>query len=121
MGIFSSAQVLGLRRIAERALETDVTIQRRTTTDSAYGDNDTEVFTTTETLKGWLRSMPEDMVQVSYGQTQVPASHRLFLPVGTDIRPYDKVLIGGTAFKVIDTSQESTYRVLLRVMLRKSE
>jgi len=121
MGLFSNGQITGLRRIAERALDTDVTILRRSVSSSAYGDNDTETFTATETVKGWLRSVPEDQVQVSYGTEQVPASHRLFVAVGTDIQPYDKVVIGGLEFKVIDTSVESTYRVLLRVMLRKSE
>jgi len=121
MSLLRPGQISALRRIAERSLTTDVYIHKRSTTSSAYGDNDQEVFTFSEIVQGWIRSVPDDQVEVRYGQESVPATHRLFVPVETDIESYDKVVIGGREFKVIDTSVESTYKIFLRCMLRRSE
>lgn len=121
MPLFRPAQLRALQRIAERSLDTDVEIYKRSTTSSAYGDNDTEAFTYSKTVKGWIRAVPEDSVTLGYGQEQVPATHRLFVPLGTDIDSYDKVHIEGREFRVIDTSVESTYKVFLKCMLRRSE
>lgn len=120
-GLLKSSQIAALRKLTEKLFNTQVQIWTRSVTDSPYSDADIESFALSATVDGWLRSMPDDAVNVEYGQAQVHATHRLFVPVGTAVGPYDKVVINGEEFKVVDTSVESTYKVLLRVLIRKSE
>ena len=121
MSLLRPSQLAALRRLTTKLFNTKVEIWKRTVADSVYSDEDIESFALSETVDGWLRSLPEDSVDVSYGQTHVAATHRLFVPVATDVAAFDQVKINGATYKVIDTSVESSYKVLLRVLLRKSE
>lgn len=121
MGLLRPSQLAALRRLTEKLFDDTADIYKRSASDSDYGDDELETFTFSASVPCWLRSMPEDSVNVSFGQAQVPATHRLFVPVGTDVQSYDRVIVGGSTFQVMDTSVESTHKVLLRVSLRKSE
>jgi len=48
-------------------------------------------------------------------------TYRLFLEVGTDITPGDRVMVGGAMFTVSDTTAESTWLPLLTASLRRIE
>lgn len=121
MSLLRESNLVALRRMTKKLMKTRVAIYKFTAVDNDYSDEGSESFTYSTTVDGWLRSMPSDGVDVAYGQTSVHATHRLFVPVGTDIAAFDKVIIAGKAYKVIDTGAESTYQVLIRVSLRKSE
>jgi hypothetical protein len=100
---------------------TDVTILKRSQADNAFEDSASGWPTTGETVKGWLRTVPEGTTDVLSGIMADVSMYRLFLPVGTDINNGDRVLIDGRNFAVIDTNKESTYQVVLKCSLRRVE
>jgi hypothetical protein len=48
-------------------------------------------------------------------------TYRVYLPVGTNVRPGDRVVVGSDQYIVSDTTHESTWQPLLACSLRKRE
>lgn len=121
--LVSDAQMASLRELGKAGLQTDVTIWRLSVNDGldsgAYGSEAT--WTELETVKGWLRSAPALRNDVGGGMLSTDNQYRLFLEVGTDCRTGDRVVIDGNTFVVIDTTAESTWKVYLRLTLRRKE
>lgn len=122
MPLVTDGQMAALRQTAESGMVTDVDILLRSDSDDSdpYSD-DTPSWTYSQTVKGWLKAMPGGDISVAMGYSGVASTFRLFLPVGTAVSPRDRVRIGGDDYTVQDTSRESTYKTLLRVMLERIE
>jgi hypothetical protein len=119
--LITASQVKSMRKTVERAFNTDVQIWKRTISDNAYEDDATETFTWKETVKGWLYSTPSPSATVQGGVIATLNLYRLFVSVGTDIDPGDRLKMNSVFFQVIDTIEESTWLPLLRCSLRRVE
>lgn len=120
-GLVSDSQLTALRSVVEKGMVTPVTILKRTVADSPYSDDDTETFSPTETVYGWLRDVPQGTIDVVSGIMATPGTYRLFLPLGTDVTNGDRVKIHDATYVVNDTNDESTYKVTLRLSLNRAE
>lgn len=102
--------------------QTDVEIYALTSSSSTYSD-DQESFPSTPTavVKGWMRNQPDYAVTDDSGATQHPEIARLFLPIGTQVSRGDKVVIDGHPWTVVDDNEENTYKVTLRVAVRRMD
>jgi hypothetical protein len=119
--LISTSQLAFMRTTVERAFNTDVDIYKRSLVESVYEDEATETFTFSETIKGWVYSTPSSSaaeVGFTIGTLNL---YRLFVPVGSDVEPGDRLKIDGNDFLVIDTINESTWLPLLRCSLRRLE
>lgn len=120
--LVSDAQIAQLRTVAELGMQSTVVIHKRTYDDTnPYSDDEVVASESTITTKGWLRSTPAGDIRGINGMQAVVSSHRLFVPVGTDIASGDTVTVDGTEFTVQDTSVESTWKVLIRATLERIE
>lgn len=122
MPLVTTTELEALRGVIESGMETTVTILRRTSSDNPYGDDQTDAYTPqSATVKGWLRTVPEGTIDVVSGVMADVSIYRLFVPVGTDIRNGDRLMIEGRRYTVTDTNKESTYQVALKCSLRRLE
>lgn len=99
---------------------TEVQIFSLTSGANTFSD-DQESFSAepTATVLGWMRNQPDYVITEDSGATQHPEEARLFLPVGTQIARGDKLVIGGEPWTVVDHNAENTYKVTLRVAVRR--
>lgn len=119
--LLSARQMAALQEVALMGMQTPVTIKRRTTSDTVYGDKDEVSFTTVATALGWFHSTPTPIQEQDTGSVVTANTYRLFLPVGTDVRDGDQITVGSTVYVVSDTTAESTWKALLACSLRKRE
>ncbi len=121
MTLISATEIAALRGVVESGMESTVVIKRLTTSEADFGD--ATAFTTVATVKGWLREITTVAAGIGEvgGVTAVAETHRLFVPVGTDLRSGDIVLVNGESFRVQHTDASSTYLTHLTAILRRSE
>lgn len=119
--LLSNSQMAALQKVAMRGMKTPITIMRRTTADTAYGDDEEVTFPVVGTTKGWFFSRPTPVQEDDAGSLVTVNTYRLFVPVGTDVRPGDRISVDSTTFVVSDTTAESTWLPLLNVSLRRKE
>lgn len=120
MTLLTDKQLKHLSKVANLGMKSTVTIKRRSTTTSVLEDA-VEGWTTVSTSIGWVRALPSDDYSIDGGGFRVGVTHRLFVPLDTDLRPHDQVVIASKTYQVIDTALENTWKVLLRCSLRKGE
>ena len=125
--LVSDKQMAALRGVAILGMQTPIGIQRRSEAPPPaggdYGD-DFLAFTDTggwRTVKGWFYSTPTPMQDADTGAIITANTYRLYLPVGTDILPGDRVTVGIDAYTVSDTTAEGTWLPLLTCSLRKRD
>jgi hypothetical protein len=119
--LLSATELAALRDLVESGMETDVTIRRRTTVEGDLGDVAT--FTTVAAVKGWIREITTAAAGIGEvgGVVAIPETHRLFVPVGTDLESGDLVIVNGDGFRVQHTDAGGTYLTHLTAILRRSE
>jgi hypothetical protein len=119
--LLAASELDALRDLVESGMETDVTIRRHTTVEGEFGDVDT--FVEVERAKGWLREITTASANIDKvgGVIAVAETHRLFVPVGTDIQSGDVVLANGEHFRVQHTDASSTYLTHITAMLRRGD
>lgn len=121
-------QMTELRKLAELGMQTEVDIYARsegTPPAHDYGDDYLDYTQTNEsrksTVKGWFYSVPAQVQEVDTGMVVTTNTYRLLLPVGTDIDPGDRVVVGSDEYTVSDTDREGTWLPMLTCHLRKRE
>lgn len=120
--LVSDSQIASLRKIAELGMQTDVVIHKRTFNDTnPYSDDEVIATDVPTVVRGWLRTSPAGEIKSLTGQIAVVTTHRLLLPVGTDITSGDQVTIDGTTYTVQETTQSNTWRVLIHCQLERTE
>jgi hypothetical protein len=126
--LLSEQQLEGVRRVAEMAMTTPVTILRRTGEDSLdpYGDPYGSAVAFVDVTPaggclGWLHSTPTPMQQLDGGMLVTFNTYRLFLPHDIDILPGDRVEINTNTYVVSDTTADETWPALLACTLRLKE
>lgn len=118
--LVSDAEVASLRDYALSGMQTEIQIFHKTTVPNDFSD-DGESFPVDPdiTVLGWFRNAPNIDLSGDFSALQQVDDGRLFLPVGTVLDRGDRVVVAGEAWTVVDTNKESTYKVLLRVLLRR--
>jgi hypothetical protein len=119
MTLISASELAGLREVAESGMTTPATVQRRVSVADADGQH--SFWTDLGSITGWLYSTPTPMITVNAGEQVTVNTYRWFCPVGTDLRPGDKLTIGGSEYTVSDTTAESTWLPLMNCSLRRIE
>jgi hypothetical protein len=126
--ILSENQMESLRRVAESAMTTPVTIMRRVgetgleITDDPYGSSVSfSNVTPAGGCLGWLHSVPTPVATVESGAIVTVNTYRLFLPHDIDVRPGDHVTIASDTYVVSDTTANETWPALLQCSLRLRE
>jgi hypothetical protein len=123
MPLVSESQLNSLRSVVESGLITDVIVINSTKVDSPFGDDEyaPEGESLRQTVKGWLREVPAGTIDVVSGVMASTGVYRLFLPLGTTIANGDRVIVNDAQYIVQDTNQDSTYKVTLKVSLKRAE
>jgi hypothetical protein len=127
--LLTDKQMQSIRGLALLGMVTRITIERQGETtppvDGDYGDDFLSYTQTTESrfteVKGWFYSTPTRELEVDTGAVVTANTYRLFLPVGTDVLPGDRVHVGNEDYTVTDTTAEGTWLPLLTCNLRKRE
>ena len=130
--LLTDNQLAAIQKTAMLGFQTEITILRSDPdaglelTDDPYGSS----FGTPEAvpppvtsggIKGWLHSTPTPVATIDSGQLITVNTYRLWVPVDTDIRPRDRVVIGANTYVVSDTTADSTWPALLSCSLRLAE
>lgn len=106
----------------ERALLDDTCVVKQrpallgaTTTDGAPDDADT----------AWTATTVACRVAPSGGNTAVigmkreaEADKAVYVPVGTAVKPYDRIAYSGTTYEVIETSEPRTWSFIVRILVK---
>jgi len=126
--LLSEQQMEGIRRIAEMAMTTPVSILRRTgdigldLTDDPYGSSVSFNDVTPQGgCLGWLHSKPTPVATTDAGALITVNTYRLYVPHDTDLRPGDHVVISTDTYVVSDTTADETWPALLSCSLRLRE
>jgi hypothetical protein len=120
--LLTTAQMGALREVAMMGMTTPVQILRTAMIrDSSPNGDDLISETTVTTVNGWMYSTPTPERQQDGGSIITANTYRLFLPVGTDIRDGDVVVVSGDRFSVTDTDAESTWNPMLTITLRRRD
>jgi hypothetical protein len=126
--LLSEQQLEGVRRVAEMAMTTPVTIMRRTGADSLdlnsdpYGSSVSFAdVTPAGGCLGWLHSTPTPVATMDSGALITVNTYRLYVPHDIDLRPGDHVDIGSNTYVCSDTTADETWPALLSCTLRLRE
>lgn len=120
MSLVSDAEMAALREVAVSGMTTPVAIYHLVTTAGEGGRVSAYPASADATVDGWLTQLttPNSVIGVNAGEAVITETHRLFVPVGTDLRVADKLVIGGEPFIVQSTSGTNTFQPLLSAGLR---
>lgn len=108
----------------------DVEVLRRTdvaATDPSndYGDDTLDYIATQDSrrhwVKGWVFSTPAQQQEVDSGAIITVNTYVLRVPVGTDIKVGDNVIVRGDQYTVASTNRENTWLPMIDCNLRKRE
>jgi hypothetical protein len=123
VSLVSVDEIAAIRAVAESGMETPVAVYRRTTVQTDDGQESVYLGTPNFTINGWLTEMTAQGsgINVLAGLVGVVETHRLMVPVGTDIRSGDKVVIQGVSYLVQHPSTGDTYAAVLTCWLRSIE
>lgn len=127
--LLTDRQMAAIQKTAMLGMQTDVQILRATPdsgldlTDNPYGSSPGTPVDATPVggVRGWLHSTPTPVATIDAGQLITVNTYRLWVPVDTDIRPRDRVVIGANRYVVSDTTADSTWPALLACSLRLAE
>jgi hypothetical protein len=120
MSLISDSEMAAIQDLAISGMKTSVAIYHGANTQTPNGRAWGFPSTPDATVLGWLtqKTPGGTKLDVIDGQTAVSETHRLFLPVGTDCRAADKVVIAGLTYIVEHTNAGDTYPAALTCYLR---
>lgn len=123
--LVSAEAMNSLAAIFQDQMLTEVQIFSRATERNylAWDDSSdtSEQFAETPvTVLGWLRERPDYQTDDDLSAIQHVEDARLHLPLGTVVGRGDKVVIGTEEYAVIDDNRFNTYKVSIRVALRRT-
>lgn len=111
-----------MRKVANRGLQTPVTILSRLPVEENPYGTDTENWVTQGDYLGWVRSVNTASIQELGGDVIGSIGvFRLHLDARVDINPGDLVVIEDAEYVVQDDNHENTYRVFTTATLRRKQ
>ena len=141
--LITNTELAGLAAVAEGLMNSEIRIYSSSDEDSplappndswddsteggAAADDDAEP---TAVVRGWFRNQPDYDINDLASAIGHQEDARLFVPLDTQLHRRDKVVVlpldatgiavePGTAYRVVDTNIENTWKVLIRASLRK--
>ena len=120
--LVSPSLIVKMRKIANRGLQTKVTILRRLPVEeNPYGD-DTEGWVTMGEFQGWVRGIgTARLVDTTANVVGAIGVFRLHLKADVEIDSGDMVVIDSSEYVVQDSNVENTYRVFTTAILRRRQ
>jgi hypothetical protein len=115
--LLSTSQLAAVQAMVDPNEKVQITIFRPAFTEGIYGD-DARADVEVETVWGWLFSTPVNDSTQEGGRKVTVQTHRLWVPVATDIIPNDRVTILGDSYQVIDI-RNATWQEALEVTIRR--
>lgn len=119
MTLVSATQLNALRTLAKRGMTSTGDIYRATKNTTSEGTDET--FAKVGSSIGWLTDMRPVSVQDVAGVQAVVMVFSWRVPVGTDIRPFDHIVIGGETYYVSDTDDEGTIIPYITCTVRRMD
>lgn len=120
--LLSDSQLAALQNVAKPQFTTLATIKRPSPESDELGDDGAQKDPPTiGTVYGWLSSSPTAEPTLDGGALVTANTFRWGCPVGTDIRPRDRLVIGSATYVVTDTTADETWPVMLSCSLRLRE
>jgi hypothetical protein len=121
MSLLSASEIAAVQAVAESGMVTSVAIYHGVKTQTANGQKWGFPTTPDLAVSGWLREITPSSAKMDQidGQTAISETHRLMLPVGTDCRTGDKVVIAGLDYIAQRNNKGDTYAASLIVWLRR--
>ena len=119
--LLSDSQLAAMRAPLLSTFDTEATIKRITIGSDVLGDDAVGEPDTIGTVKGWLSSSPTAEPTLDGGALVTANTYRYDVPVGTDIKPRDILVINGTPYVVTDTTADETIPLCLSCSLRLKE
>lgn len=118
MTLVSAAQLTAIRNLAKKGMTSTGAIFRlaKTTTD----EGTSEAYAAAGSSIGWLWQSTTLAVADVGGVQAVVSQFEWRVPVGTDIRPFDQVVIGAETFYVTDTDAEGTIIPYITCRVRRA-
>jgi len=118
--LVSPGLIKRLRKVANRGLQTEVTVlSRQPVEDNPYGQ-DTESWVTMGEFDGWVRGIGTARLEDTTGNVvSATGVFRLHVKAEVEIYPGDMVILRGEEYEVQDSNLENTYRVFTTAMLRR--
>jgi hypothetical protein len=117
--LLSASEMASLSDLVAQGMQTSIAIWRRSTVETDDGQK--SVWAYSSAVMGWVQSTPTPMQTEVSGKIATVNTYRLFVPLGTDIIPGDRVVSGAQTFTVSDTTAESTWQAMLTCSLRLAE
>jgi hypothetical protein len=128
MPLLSLSQLSSIQKIALLGMTTPITILRRIVDfgmdmdDNPYGSSlEYTNVTPSDGVLGMLHSTPTPEARIDDGQLITVNTYRLWVPVGTDIKPGDHIVIAMNTYVVSDTTVDETWPAFLSCSLRLKE
>ena len=119
--LISSGLISKLRKVANRGLQTSVTLLTKLPiTEGDYGD-DVEAWVTLEDTVGWMRMMNTPVLTDLGGVEGSIGVYRLHIDANIDLDVGDMVIAGNNEYVVQDTNLEDTYRLFTTATMRRRQ
>lgn len=115
----STGMKLNLRRVAASMFTDQATVYRHALVQTDYGTADS--WQHISTTPCWLRQMNNPDLKPEAGGIFTLGIFRVLFPWGTDVRPADRIEIGGATYLVQNTNTEDTNAVSLVCMVQRLE
>ena len=113
--MLSSAQLAAFQAASNAAGDETITVKRATPTSDGMGGS-SQSWSTTSTVSGNL-ALPTGTQMQNYGYLIGPLdSWQVRVPVGTDVRPNDRLVIGSQTLRVQVILQPQSYQTSMRLL-----
>jgi len=121
MSLISESELAALQDLVLSGLKTTVYIYNRSTIQTPDGQETGYPASPSSTVLGWLYEITPNPVTLSVinGGESLSELFRLLVPIGTNINPGDKIVIGGSDYFAQNTNVDNTYPTSLSVALRR--
>lgn len=119
MPLVSATQLSQLRAVAYKGLDTEITIERPTQTETDFGS--TEEFAPVETTLAWIREMSTSAPGSMVGLTATTEVFRIHVRHDVDIQPHDRITAGSSQYTVTGVNTDNTIRIFTTALARRVE
>ena len=120
MSLISDSELGALQDLVLSGLKTTVYVYNRSTVQTEDGQETGYPTSPSFSVLGWLYEITPNataMSSINGGET-LSEIFRLLVPIGTNINPGDKIVIGAGTYYTQHTNADNTYPTSLSVALR---